>query len=188
MSLWQGHRLRLRAVEVDDWKTFYEWDKDSEGGRLMDYVWFPSSQESVRRWTEEEATSEARGDRFRFQMEALDGGALVGTVNTHSTEPRDGTFSYGLAVLPAHQRKGYAREAIALVLRHFFHELRYQKVNVTVYAYNAPSIALHERMGFALEGRLRRHKYSGGAYHDVLLYGMTREEFDATLLPALPPG
>ncbi|MGI8643788.1 MAG: GNAT family N-acetyltransferase, partial [Thermomicrobiales bacterium] len=58
-------------------------------------------------------------------------------------------------------------------------ELRYQKVTVQVYAFNESSIALHEQLGFQREGRLRRLVYTGGQHHDVLMYGLTREEFGA---------
>ena len=60
------------------------------------------------------------------------------------------------------------------------HAWRYQKVNAEVYAFNEPSMRLHERMGFTLEGRLRRMIYTGGEYHDALFYGMTREEFESS--------
>ncbi len=59
------------------------------------------------------------------------------------------------------------------MLRYFFHELRYQKVTAQVYSFNAPSIALHERLGFQVEGRLRRMIFTHGRHFDELLYGMT---------------
>jgi RimJ/RimL family protein N-acetyltransferase len=58
-------------------------------------------------------------------------------------------------------------------------------VTVRAYAFNEPSLRLHERLGFVPEGRLRRMIYTGGAHHDVCLYGMTVEEFLGTLLPRL---
>ncbi|HET7095418.1 MAG TPA: GNAT family N-acetyltransferase, partial [Thermomicrobiales bacterium] len=62
-------------------------------------------------------------------------------------------------------------------LRYFFDELGYQKAHVHVYAFNAASIRLHERLGFQREGRLRRMLFTGGQFHDVLVYGLTLEEF-----------
>lgn len=112
-------------------------------------------------------------------IERLDG-TLVGTILTHGCDRRVGTFSYGVSLAREHWRQGYATEAIRLVLRYFFAELRYQKVTVQVYAFNEGSIALHERLGFQQEGRLRRLVYTSGQHHAVLIYGMTREEFGAT--------
>jgi RimJ/RimL family protein N-acetyltransferase len=45
-----------------------------------------------------------------------------------------------------------------------------------VYDYNSASVSLHRKLGFVEEGRLRRHIFLGGEYHDVLIFGMTVEE------------
>ncbi len=175
---YQGKLVRLRAVEVSDWEHHYQWDSsDPDEGRMSYHIGFPSSQVAVREWAEREAKSHGENDTFRFQIETLNG-ELVGSINTHTVNQRCGTFMYGLSILPQHRRKGYAFEAIQLVLRYYFHERRYQKVNAEVFSFNAPSIGLHERLGFTLEGRLRRMIYTGGQFHDALIYGLTREEFE----------
>jgi RimJ/RimL family protein N-acetyltransferase len=74
--------------------------------------------------------------------------------------------------------KGYAKEAMLLMLRYMYHERRYQKCNLGVYAYNKRAIAFDRRLGFVDEGRLRRNQFTDGEYHDEILLGMTREEFD----------
>ena len=98
-------------------------------------------------------------------------------IGTHDCDPRNGTFSYGLYVAPEYRRRGCASEAVLILLRFFFDERRYQKVDAGVYEYNEASIALHETLGFKLEGRSRRLHFSAGKYHDLLRYGMTVEEF-----------
>ncbi|MCB9454200.1 MAG: GNAT family N-acetyltransferase [Anaerolineaceae bacterium] len=178
-NLFQGQQVRLRAVEPSDWDLHFRWDMDTDGGRLTDEIWFPSSTEGARRWAEEQSRPKD-GENFRFQIERVSDNVLVGTLNTHHCSPRCGTFMYGLAVMPEHQRQGYGAEAVRLVLRYYFHERRYQKVNAEVYAFNEPSILFHQYLGFVQEGRLRRMIYSGGEFHDVFIFGMTREEFEAT--------
>jgi RimJ/RimL family protein N-acetyltransferase len=178
-NIFQGKLVRLRAFEPSDWEFHHEWDRnDTDGGRLTDEIWFPSPREAAQAWAERESKRGAENDVFRFQIERLDG-ELVGPINTHTVNRRCGTFMYGLAIRPRHRRQGYASEAIALVLRYYFGERRYQKVNAEVYGFNEPSMRLHEKLGFVLEGRLRRIQYSGGQFHDALIYGMTKEEFDA---------
>ena len=98
-------------------------------------------------------------------------------IATHNCDPRNGTFAYGVAIREAHQRQGYASEAIELVLRYYFQELRYQKATVHIYSFNNPSIVLHERLGFQREGCMRRMIFTEGQFFDILLYGITREEF-----------
>jgi RimJ/RimL family protein N-acetyltransferase len=177
-NLWQGQLVRLCGIEPDDWKTYYEWDEDSIVARLGYEVPFPTSKLAHQKWAEEQSTRPPVNDEYRFKIENLEGD-FVGTLNTHTCNPRNGTFSYGIAILPQYQRKGYASDAIKLVVRYFFHERRYHKVNVSVFSFNEASITLHERFGFQLEGRLRNMIYTDGKLYDELLFGMTREEFDA---------
>lgn len=178
-SVFAGRRVRLRAVETADWEIHYAWDRDTDDARLNYEIPFPDSREQARAWAENQARRGDQNDAFRFQIERLDG-EMVGSLNTHTLNRRCGTFMYGLSVLPQHRRQGYASEAVRLMLRYYFWERRYQKVNAEVYSFNTPSIKLHESLGFTLEGRLRRMIYTGGQFHDVLLYGQTREEFEAS--------
>lgn len=50
-----------------------------------------------------------------------------------------------------HWRRGYASDAICIVLRYYFEELRYQKCTVSVYDFNESSLRLHEWLGFQVE-------------------------------------
>ena len=175
-NIWQGKKVRLRAVEPDDWEAYWAWSQDSEADRHSYFIPFPPSKERMKQQLAELALKEPENDIYRFQIETL-AGELVGTINTNNCEPHNGTFSYGLGINDAARRQGYASEAIKLLLSYYFFELRYQKVTVQVYSFNEPSIKLHQKLGFLQEGRLRRMIYTGGAYHDVFLFGLTIDEF-----------
>ncbi len=185
-NFWQGERVKLRAVEPSDAEAHFAWNQDSDMGRNLDQVWFPASREYVRRGIEKTSAQPAEGDAFHWVIEDSQG-ELVGSIDSHHCDRRTGTFEYGVAVRQEHQRKGYASEAVTLVLRCFFEELRYQKVTVHVHSDNTSSIRLHEHLGFQLEGRLRRMVYTRGQFYDELIYGLTAEEF-RTLLSKRPEG
>lgn len=177
-SIWQGERVTLRAMVPADWEHCHRWDQDTDIQRLCDTTYFPRSPEAARAWAQEAATRTSVNDQFRWMIETTHG-EVVGTINTHSCDRRNGTFRYGLAIAREHQRRGYGRDAVALVLHYYFCELRYQKVNVAVYSFNEPSMRLHEHLGFLLEGQLRRTIYTQGQFFDDILYGMTAEEYFA---------
>lgn len=148
-------RLRLRAFEPEDAERVHHWNQDAERARNLDFVWPPTSQESVRRWTQEMSMARFEGGDYRWVMEN-GAGLAVGTISTHASDPRNGTFHLAFAVDKDHRRRGYAWAAIGLVVRWYFDELRYQKVVSVAHAYNGASVALHQRLGFVQEGRLRR--------------------------------
>ncbi|MFW5748278.1 MAG: GNAT family N-acetyltransferase [Chloroflexota bacterium] len=178
-SIWQGKRVRLRALELDDWRFFFSWN-DTETGRMVHYVEFPQSAASAEEWVKKEANKSPQNDQMHLMIETLDG-HRVGIINPHTTDRRTGTFSYGIAVHPDYRGRGYASEAICLLMRYFFDELRYQKCTIDLYSYNVASIALHERLGFTQEGRLRRMIFTNGQFFDQLFYGMTIEEYRVKL-------
>lgn len=175
-NYWEGERIRLRAVEPEDQAFFHSFDEDSEASLLISRIPFPRSKAADRRSLEKVMLEESENDEHFFAIELKEHGA-IGVISTHACNKRMGTFRYGIGIGREHWGKGYAKEAIRILLRYYFEELRYQKVTVNIYAFNERSIKLHESLGFQHEGRLRRMIYTGGQFHDELYMGMTREEF-----------
>lgn len=176
MNFWQGEKIRLRAIEPSDVECFIYWNLDSERARKLDFVWSPQSKTSLQAWVDEQSRRKMENDTFHWIIENNDA-IPVGSISTHDCNPRYGTFSYGIDIASEHQRKGYAREAIRLLLKYYFEELRYQKVTVPVHSDNEPSIRLHEALGFQREGTQRRMLYTQGHFVDVHWFGLTIEEF-----------
>ncbi|CAG9621241.1 GNAT family N-acetyltransferase [Sutcliffiella rhizosphaerae] len=174
--IWEGTKVRLRPINVGDWEKYHLDGMDSEIARLNDAIYGPRTEEGTKEWAASEAEKGWDGHNFRLAIETL-GGELVGSISTDKCDLQNGTFSYGLSIFRDHWRKGYASDAIHIVLRYFFNELRFQKVNASIYSFNESSKILHERLGFQEEGRLRNMVYTNGSHHDLLIFGMTREEF-----------
>lgn len=125
-NIWTGNKVRLRAIVPGDWEKFHNNDYDTEGARLADMTHFPRSAEGTRLHTEGRAAEGPNGDRYTCAIETLNG-ELIGSIGVHTTDSRNGTFKYGIGIFRDHWRKGYASEAVKLMLGYYFDELRYQK-------------------------------------------------------------
>jgi len=174
---WQGERVRLRGVEMRDAETFAAWEHDGEAERRLDEIHFPLTIERIQAWIATLTAEEPRDDAYHWMIENRTG-QTVGVIFTYTCNRHNGTFRYGVEIGREHWGQGFATEAICLILRYYFRELRYQKVTVGVYAFNEGSVKLHEKLGFQQEGRMRRMIYSNGEYHDEYILGMLREEFE----------
>ncbi|MFE9406554.1 GNAT family N-acetyltransferase [Streptomyces sp. NPDC006530] len=174
-SFWTGQRIRLRAVEHEDWSAFRRFAEDEEG--LGDLLNPPRSAEHFRAWAKEQAVAKSAGDCFGLAIEAVETGKIVGAIGSHHADPRAGWFEYGVTMGAAHRRRGYASEAVVMLLRFMFDERRFHKCAARIFADNEPSLALQRRLGFIQEGRLRDHVFSGGQHRDVVLMGLLAEEF-----------
>jgi RimJ/RimL family protein N-acetyltransferase len=115
-----------------------------------------------------------------FAIENLEG-EQVGGISLHSRDEKNGLFSFGVVVDRQHRRRGYAEDAVIILLKYGFWEKRYQKCNSACVDMNEGSIKLHQKLGFLQEGRRRRQLFLSGEHHDEILFGLTREEFAAHL-------
>ena len=178
-SIWRGQRVRLRALEPEDWERYWkDSDEDSLTQRAGYFIPFPHSRERARERSRDQSLADLQNaERIQLAVEAIASGELVGSISAHGMDRRNGTFEYGIGIFREHWRRGYAAEAVTLLCRYFFDELRFQKVNATVYSFNEASLAFHRRFGFKEEGCIRRNLYTAGRYHDEYLFGMTSEEF-----------
>jgi RimJ/RimL family protein N-acetyltransferase len=148
----------------------------------------PRSRVATRKMFEESAEERPGPATLEFGLAVArrEDDLMVGGINVHEVDQANGTFAYGVGIGPEHKGNGYAAEAVLLVLRFMFDERRFQKCEARVYDYNSASVSLHRKLGFVEEGRLRRHLFSAGEYHDEFIFGMTAEEF-RQLYPKLKP-
>lgn len=101
----------------------------------------------------------------------------VGNINICGLDKKNGKFSYSVYVLNEHRGKGYATKALRLILWYCFQELRMNKMICCVNCDNAGSAAVMRRVGCRVEGVMRENEYYHGKYVDVVMFGVTKEEF-----------
>lgn len=179
-AYWQGPRVRLRPMHRDDVALWLrEEQEDAEATYFLNAgMPLPKSAHDAEDFANRYAEFGSREERLMFSIETLDA-ELVGGMNLHSLDLKNGTFQTGSRVYRAFRGRGYGLEAKLLALRYAFHELRYQKYEVRCAADNDAMVRHMARLGATLEGRLRRHIFTRGTFVDELAYGLLREEFDA---------
>lgn len=176
-SIWEGRRVRLRAVEPNEWPKFRDADQLTPDQRFGDRVHPPRSIAGYEKWAAEMAVTPPNGDEFWLVIAEIESNKAVGSICTVKTDTAAGVFWYGLGVFRSYQRRGYGSEAIRIVQRYMFGERRYQKCQAEVYGDNGPSLGLHQSLGFVQEGRLRKAIFHDGTYQDRVIFGMTVDEF-----------
>lgn len=77
----------------------------------------------------------------------------------------------------ARQHQTYAEDAARAVVGHAFQVLGLHRLETLVRADNARALALDERVGWKVEGRLRGAAVHGGSVYDVVVLGLLRKEW-----------
>lgn len=173
---WQGTKVKLRLLEKDEWKIYFDEQTDSEGIRVYEPgIQLPKTEEILKEWIENRIKTPSNSN-ISFMIENLEE-EVVGISSLGSRNERNGTFSYSIRIFPNHRNKGYALDTSKIILRYGFYELRYQKANSETIEINTASINMHHSLGFKDEGRRRCNVYTNGKYYDEVLFGITIEEF-----------
>lgn len=172
---WQDGEVRLRAIQEGDWEGYYLNRFDTPARRLLqNAVELPPTISEAKRFAEEYA--EFSANRLMFTIENLYG-ENVGGVNLNSIDEKNGTFSIGVQVDRDHRGKGYGTRAITILLKYAFFERRLNKFNECALEGNEASIAMLKKVGCIQEGIRRKVIYTDGQYLDLLLLGLTKDEF-----------
>jgi putative acetyltransferase len=101
-------------------------------------------------------------------------GRVVGVLGLHveANPRRRHCGSIGMGVHDDVQGRGVGSALLAAVTDLADNWLGLHRIELTVYADNAPAVHLYEKFGFAVEGTLRDFAYRNGAYVDA--YAMAR--------------
>lgn len=93
---------------------------------------------------------------------------------------RDTSLCWEIAVglLPDWRGRGVGTRAQRELVRYLFTHTRVERVQATTDPENTAEIRCLEKIGFRLEGVVRRAQWRGGRWHDQLLYSVLRDEFD----------
>ncbi|MNP15795.1 putative ribosomal N-acetyltransferase YdaF [compost metagenome] len=175
---WQDGVIRLRAVQSEDWEEHYYNRFDTPARRLVDYqVELPPTKFEAKSFAEEFADFTNNPGRIMFTIENLSGENLGG-INLSGIDERNGTFGIGIQINQDRRGNGYGTRAMRIVLRYAFFERRLHKFNVSVLEGNDASSKMMRKLGCKQEGVRRQVVYTSGRYHNEILYGMTREEFE----------
>ncbi len=179
-----GQRVRLRPLEPDDWEAWRAvrirsrdwlepWEPVGEPGAPDPVVDPEAFRARCGAWERQRHFDTAYG----FGIFLARGG-LVGEVSLGSVQR--GPFqsaNVGYWIDESHAGRGYAPEAVAVVLRFAFEELGLHRVEAAIVPRNARSRRVVEKLGLREEGTSARFLQIRGAWEDHARYAITAEEW-----------
>lgn len=163
---------RLRNVTPADKDLIRHW-RNSDRIRAVMRSDRPIGREEHDRWFGELMQ---RKDRLFFVFEKL--GKPLGIMQFTNVSREDGTCSWGFYLGEKNLPRGTGTYLACLGLMQAFDIEGFRKVCAEVLSGNLASYRLHKKMGFRLEGCLRRHVKRGGGYEDVFLFAIFKEDWD----------
>ncbi|MEF3353788.1 GNAT family protein [Paenibacillus sp. GYB006] len=174
---WQDEKVRLRAIQEEDWESCYISDFDTPARILLECaVELPPTILGAKKFVADNANFTSTNGRIMFTIENLDGDS-IGGINLNSINERNGTFSIGIVIDKEYRGKGYGTSAMKILLKYAFLERRLNKFNDYVLEGNVGSAQMMRKLGCIQEGVRRQVVYVNGKYLDFIMFGLTKDEF-----------
>lgn len=167
-------RLILRPLKIRDVDYVMTWVNDPEVVKNLQHFNKRFTRRDELRFIKKLIKSK---NDYAFSIFRKEDNEYIGqgAINQISWENKLGRLS--LIIRRAHWNKGYAQEAIPLLLKFAFNKLRLHKVWLMAYATNKKANHLYAKLGFRKDGLLRQEYFWRGRYHDIVRMGMLAKDF-----------
>lgn len=176
LPLLPGEHIRLRGFREDDiddlyalysdpvvtlYWSFPAWTQRAQAEDLLQHAIVSRSADKILCW----AIADSGADR------------LIGSLTLFNINRSQGRADIGYALHSGQWGKGYAKEALRLVLDHAFDGLLLRRVEADIDPRNTGSCKLVEGLGFCHEGLLRERWLVDDALQDSAIYGLLARDW-----------
>lgn len=161
-----GKVLELRALEPEDLEILYKWENDSSIWRVSDRM-TPLSKYLLKRYLENAHKDIYEMKQLRLMIQKRDDRQEVGTIDIFDYDPYHKRAALGILIAAQEERrKGYAAEALDLLIAYAFESLDLHMLYCSITSDNIPSLSLFKQAGFKITGTKRSWAWNGKEYLD----------------------
>jgi len=175
--MFDGKKVRLRAYRKEDIPQALEYINDPEVKKnLVIGVPFPLRLEDEEKFFE---SISAAKDTYSFAIETLDGSKYIGGCGMNQVDWKNRYAVVGIFIGDEQYRgKGFGSDAMRVLLRFVFDEMNLNRVKLFVFSFNQRAIKSYLKCGFRQEGTMRQEIFREGQYHDTVVMGILRSEWE----------
>jgi len=188
-----SNRVILRDNLPTDFDSIIQWNFQGEHLKF-DAPWERGhtglTEEQIKKYKEGEQIEKFKEgffERIKQEKPTPRGNAIIatienipiGTVNRYYQKDNKDAPIIGISITKdEYLNQGLGTEAYKLWLDYQFENSNIHRIGAETWSFNPRAIRIVEKVGFILEGRLRKLREWEGQRLDKLLYGMLRSEWE----------
>ena len=179
-----GELIQLRALEPSDLENLYKWENDtsvwSVSGTLAPFSKF-ILEEYLKNYHQDIYTTKQLRLMIVLSFNDDDGELdnepqSIGCIDLFDFDPKNKKAGIGILIAnQEHRGKGYAREALHLLIDYGFNVLDLHQLYANVRVDNESSINLFKNLGFEVTGLKQDWLYEDGKFFDEYTMQLIRK-------------
>ena len=145
-----GTKVGLRALEPEDIDILYNWENDRSIWHLSNTI-TPLSRFTLEQYVLSAGQDIYSTRQMRMMVDLTvpeNGIKTIGSIDLFEFEPAHLRAGVGILILEGFRGKGYASEALGLLINYAFETLQLHQLFTNISADNTDSIRLFESKGF----------------------------------------
>ena len=174
----KGNKVKLGPVTRENIESFLKWFNDPEITHYL-VMYRPITRMEEEDWLE---NLKSREDNIHFSIVILsedDSEKLIGNCGLHKIDWKNRVANVGIVIgEKEYQNKGLGTEAMKLLVQYGFITLNLNRIQLEVHKFNVRALMSYKKVGFKEEGVRRQAIYVNGEYHDSVIMGILKDEWE----------
>lgn len=173
----KGDKIFLRALEPQDVDVLFTWENDSENWKVSNTI-SPFSRFVLEQYIASSHQDIYTTKQLRFVICKKENNESIGTIDLFDFDPLNLRVGVGILIgCKDDRKKGYASEALKIVIDYCFETLNLHQVYCNIGINNESSILLFQQHNFQITGikKLWNRVGAGNAYEDELTLQLIRK-------------
>ena len=164
----KGEHIYLRGIEVNDLDFISQIENNPQNWRYSETL-IPFSAESLKNYVIADHNLLV-DNQIRFIICLKSNDKAIGALDLFDYDAIHQRAGTGVLLEKAMRHKGYATEALKLIVNYAFNFLNLHQLWANISQDNPKSIMLFERVGFKQSGNKIQWQFHGGKWWDVGFY------------------
>jgi diamine N-acetyltransferase len=172
----KSDNLVLRALEPTDIEVLYEWENNHELWHLSNTL-TPVSKFVLEQYVLSSQQDIYTQKQLRLMIDKNEESqkTTIGSIDLFDFDPSNKRAGIGIMIIKSEQKKGYASEALQLMIKYCFNTLHLHQIYCNIESDNTASLALFGKFGFNAVGTKKDWLALKDKWKDELLLQLINE-------------
>lgn len=174
MNILNGKHLNLRALEPEDLEFLFKIE-NNESFWEVSHTQAPFSKFILKQYLENAHLDIYEAKQLRLIIEEHKSNSSIGTIDLFDFNPQHKRAGIGILIHPDYQQKGYASEALQILINYCFTHLQLHQLYANITTNNKNSIRLFTKHDFKEIGIKKDWILNNKTYKDEILFQLINE-------------
>ena len=175
----ETQRLHLTALQSDDIPQIIKHANNKHVSEFTMNIPFPYAEKDAVYWINQANEGFKNGSHFIFGIRQKHDDRFIGGIGL--TMERYFRAEIGYWIAEPYWNKGLMTEAVKAVIHFGFQKLNLNKIICSHFDKNPASVRVMINCGMTKEGDFKEHIYKNSAFHNLIIYGLTRKDYEKVI-------